>query len=378
MKELLGRVNYFIGNDPGKWRTNVPVYARVDYQEVYPGVDLMYYGNQRRLEYDFIVAPGADPGAIRLELDGAEELELGRRGDLIVRVTGGEVRLNKPLVYQEVEGARHEVSGAYQLRGGNQIGFEIGPYDPSRPLVIDPILVYSTYLGGSFGEAGAGIAVDSSGNAYVAGSTDSVDFPTVNPLATGAANSDVFVAKFDATGALVYSTYLGGSDSEGASSIAVDSSGSAYVTGMAKSTDFPTANPLLPALGRGSNDDDPDAFVTKLNADGSALVYSTYLGGGHRDEGFGIAVDASGNAYITGFTRSTDFPTTPGAFDRSCGTDGTCDAYLSWSRSSATPRSARPTLFSSTATTTCPATTTWPAGARLLCLLWEMLSGASR
>jgi hypothetical protein len=355
-QELPGKSNYFIGNDPKKWRTNVPTYAKVSYQGVYPGVGLIYYGNQGgQLEYDFVVAPGADPAAIGLALGGGLEVGSGQSavgsvaqnraqrqskiqnldskidpsGDLVVKTDGGEIRFQKPVVYQPPinngqrttdYGQRTPVDGRYVLHASNQVGFKVGSYDRTRPLFIDPVLSYSTYLGGSGVDSGAGIAVDSAGNAYVTGTTGSTDFPTANPLqATNHGSGDAFVTKLNAAGsALVYSTYLGGSGSDQGNGIAVDSSGDAYVTGQTWSTDFPTVNPLQ-ATNKESGAN-WTAFVAKLNPAGSALVYSTYLGGSGYyysasagnsgyDEAFGIAADSAGNAYVTGSTRSSDFPT---------------------------------------------------------------------
>ena len=314
LEELPGKSKYFLGNDPSKWRTNVPHYAKVQYKDVYPGVDLVYYGNQRQLKYDLIVAPGADPEAIQLAFEGEENLEIDAQGDLVLDSDGGQVRLHKPLVYQEVAGVRREISGAYVLNGGGQVSFQVAAYHASQPLIIDPVLSYSTYLGGSGTDQGSAIAVDASGNAYVTGSTSSTDFPTASPFQPnkGGGFNDAFVTKLNAAGSgLVYSTYLGGGSSDSSANdsgldIAVDTSGNAYVTGGTESTDFPTASPIQPNKSGGAT----DAFVTKLNAAGSALAYSTYLGGsGLFATGNSIAVDTSGNAYVTGFTESTDFPT---------------------------------------------------------------------
>jgi hypothetical protein len=301
-----GNANYFIGNDPKKWRTNVPTYRKVRYREVYPGVDLVYYGNQHQLENDFIVSPGADPSSIVLDFAGGEKLLLDARGRLVLRVKEGRVRFEKPRVYQDVGGARREISGSYVLKSAHRAAFAVGAYDASEPLVIDPVLSYSTYLGGGGDDFGAGIAVDSSGSAYVTGGTNSTNFPTANPLQAASAGSpDAFVAKLNATGsALVYSTYLGGGGNDFGSAIAVDTAGNAYVTGITDSTDFPTANPLQAA-----NGGNRDAFVAKLNATGSTLVYSTYLGGSNAENGTAIAADAAGNAYVTGWTQSPNFPT---------------------------------------------------------------------
>ena len=306
LDELRGKVNYFIGNDPAKWRTNIPTFARVEYKDVYPGVDLLYYGSQRQLEYDFRLAPGTDAGQVALKFEGADALEVDAGGDLLIRTKLGTVRQLKPVVYQEVGGERREVLSGYALRGGGRVGFNLGNYDASKPLIIDPVLAYSTFLGGSGIEQGNDIAVDSTGNAYVTGVTSSHNFPTV----TGFDNSsngfeDVFITKINAAGsALIYSTYLGGSQIEVGGAIALDSAGSAYLTGVTFSTNFPTVNSIDNALA-GSN----DAFVAKLDASGSAIIYSTYLGGSDLDFGDAIDVDSAGNACVTGTTFSTDFPT---------------------------------------------------------------------
>ncbi len=307
LKELPGKSNYFLGNDPKKWSTNVDHYAQVRYREVYPGVDLVYYGNQRQLEHDFVVAPGVNPSDIRLGFEGAGTLSIDAQGDLLLATTDAELRLRKPIIYQDVGGVRQEIAGGYVLKGGQEVGFQVGAYDVSKPLIIDPVFVYSTYLGGGGDDIGESIAVDAEGNAYIAGLTVSRDFPTANPLQPdyGGGSADAFVAKLTPDGsALVYSTYLGGSEADAANGIAVDSDGNAYVTGQTSSRDFPTANALQPELSGFIN-----AFIAKLSPDGSTLIYSTYLGGSNQDIGVGIAVDRDGNAYVTGATTSTDFPT---------------------------------------------------------------------
>lgn len=305
-EQLLGKSNYYIGNDPSKWRTKIPNYGKVRYKQVWRGLDVVYYGNQGQLEFDFVVSPGADPHQIRLLLSGAESLKLDAAGDLVVRAAGQEMRFRRPLVYQDTAHQRHEISARYAVRGNRQISFDLGSYDPSRPLVIDPILVYSTYLsgGGSGGDYGTAIAVDASGNVYATGYTtyvrgDEVKGP--DPYY----NLDVFVSKLTADGsALIYATHFGGNDSgERGLGIAVDAAGNAYVTGHTWSTKFPTLNAIQSTL-RGSG----DAFVVKLDPDGS-LVFSTYLGGTGDDSGYGIAADSAGNAYVTGWTSSSDFPT---------------------------------------------------------------------
>jgi hypothetical protein len=326
LAELPGKSNYFLGNDPKKWRTNVPNYAKVRYENVYRGVDLVYYGNQRQLEYDFVVAPGADPTAIRLAVGTSQskipnpKSKIDENGDLVITLDAGEVRFRKPVVYQPRNSASWSVNsqftiqnselrdGHYVLLADNQIGFEVGAHDPARPLIIDPTLSYSTYLGGSGDDTPDRITVDSGGNAYVTGYTSSTDFPTASPLQPpfGGGAEDAFVAKLNVTGdALVYSTYLGGSNDDGGYGIAVDASGNTYLTGYTSSTDFPTASPLQPVSGGGPE----DAFVAKLNATGNVLVYSTYLGGSGYDYGSTIVADTAGNVYVTGPTSSTDFPT---------------------------------------------------------------------
>ena len=307
-EELPGKSNYLIGNDPSKWRIDVPNYDRVKYESVYPGVDLVYYGHQGELESDFLVAAGADAGAIRLRIEGARRVRINRQGDLELKMEGGEVVLGKPVVYQRSEGQTEKriIAGRYTVTGKQEVGFEVGSYDKKEPLTIDPVLRYSTYLGGSVGDIGFGIAADAAGNAYVTGYTTSPNFPTTNPLAgTYAGDADAFVTKLNAAGtAVVYSTYLGGSGGDYGQGIAVDAAGNAYVAGYTTSPNFPTMNPFQASLDGGY-----DVFVTKLNALGNGLVYSTYLGGSGVDYGNGIAVDPEGNAYVTGSTDSTDFPT---------------------------------------------------------------------
>jgi Beta-propeller repeat len=308
---LPGKANYFVGNDPKKWRTNVPNYAKVKYAKVYPGVDLVYYGDQHHLEYDFSLAPGANSQQIAVRFHGAKRLRLDRNGDLVISTSGGELIEHKPLIYQDIDGIRHRIDGGYKLGNDGTVRFELARYDDHRTLTIDPGLVYSTYLGTEDVWA-FGIAVDSSGDAYVTGYAESL------PTTSGALQStytggvsDAFVSKLNSTGsALLYSTYLGGSNYDVGSGIALDTSGNAYVTGFTRSSDFPTtAGALQTSYGGGY-----DAFVSKLNSTGSALLYSTYLGGSSDDVGYGIALDSSGNAYVTGYSGSSDFPTSPGAF----------------------------------------------------------------
>src|SRR2546425_5612407 len=278
LRELPGKANYFIGNDPTKWRTNVSTYAKVRYDDLYPGIDLVYYGNQRQLEYDFVVRPGANPSRIVLGVRGADRLEVDAQGDLVLHTAVGPIRERKPVIYQEIDGDRKEIPGAYVLTGRHQVGFRVAAYDASQPLVIDPVLVYSTYLGGSGLDQGFGIAVDASGNAYVTGLTASTDFPTTTGAfrTTSGGSQDVFVTKLNPAGsALVYSTYIGGSGDDGGFGISVDALGNAYVTGFTTSTNFPTT----PGAFQTSFSGWSRGFVTKLNPTGTGLGYSSYLGG---------------------------------------------------------------------------------------------------
>jgi acetyltransferase-like isoleucine patch superfamily enzyme len=334
-EELPGKVNYLIGNDSTKWRTNVPTYAKVHYQDLYPGIDLIYYGSQRQLEYDLVVAPGADPGMIALGVQGADQLEVDAQGELVLHTADGAILQRKPFIYQKINGIRREIVGGYVLKNSHEVGFEVAAYDRSQLLVIDPVLVYSTYLGGSVNDyrGGIDIAVDTLGNAYVTGSTQSTNFPTTSGAFQTAfgGDYDAFVTKLNPTGsALIYSTYLGGSGDEfyGGTGITVDALGNAYVSGNTNSTNFPTTTGAFQtAFGGGSVGlGDYDAFVTKLNPTGSALIYSTYLGGSDQEAGFGIALDTLGNAYVTGQAGSS-FPTTSGAFQTIYG-GGTVDCFV--------------------------------------------------
>lgn len=306
-RRLPGIVNEFLGSDPARWRTNIPTYARLSSASVYPGIGLVYHGRQGRLEYDFLIAPGADPAEIALRFRGQRNLRLDRQGNLVLEVSEGVLRQERPRAYQQLGARTQAVAGRFVLRGGGVVGFALGGYDHSRPLLIDPLVSYSTYLGGSGGENGNGIAVDSDGAAYLTGNTSSTDFPTANALqANDRGNGDMFVTKLAANGdALVYSTYVGGSGGDFGRGIAVGSDGSAYLSGQTDSTDFPMMGPFQSTSGGGF----ADAFVLKLDKAGSGLVYSSYLGGSGGDFGIGIAIDSAGSAYLSGFTSSTDFPT---------------------------------------------------------------------
>jgi hypothetical protein len=300
LEESPGSVSYFLGKDPQKWRMNVRTFGRVFYKNVYPGIDQVFYGAGRELEYDFIVSPGANPRAVKFAFGGLQALSIDQ-GDLVLRTKGSEeVRLKKPFAYQEAEGGRRQpVLARYVIKPGKQVGFETGEYDASKPLIIDPVLSYSTYLGGSGNEAGYDVAVDAGGNAYVTGSTNSAEFSSLG-------GSNAFVAKLNPEGtARTYLAIIGGGGDDTGYSIAVDSAGNAYVAGTTDSTDFPVLNASQLNYGGGSQ----DAFVAKLNPTGSALTYSTYFGGTGNDSGLSIAVDSAGSAYTTGSTDSAEFST---------------------------------------------------------------------
>jgi hypothetical protein len=303
LDELPGKSNYFEGNDPANWRTDISTYARVAYRQVYPGVDVEFYGKRRQLEYDFVVAPGADPNLIRLSFKGAGALEVNDDGDLVLHAASGDVLQRRPVVYQDFDGVRREVESNYVVYGKSNVGFRVGAYDATRPLVIDPVLNYSTYLGGSGFDQGYGVAVDSSGNAYVTGQTGATNFPATASgfETTGTGGVDAFVTKINAAGnALVYSTYLRGATGTG---VAVDANGNAYVTGDSQSLDFPTTAGAFQTTQSGY-----DTFITKLNATGSALVYSSRFGGGWDEHGRAIALDSAANAYVTGWTTCPSAP----------------------------------------------------------------------
>ena len=406
LDQLPGKSHYLLGSDPANWRTDVPHFAKVKYEGIYPGVDLVYYGKQHQLEYDFVVAPGANPGRISFGFEGVQGLQLDNRGDLVLNLGREHFRLKKPFIYQEIDGVRQEIAGHYALQEGDLVGFEVGAYDSSRPLVIDPILSYASYAGGGNYDAGAAIAVGPDGSAFVAGATTSLNFPTQNPLQPGSADAtplgvDAFVMKIDPSGTdVIYSTYVGGSDVDLAMGIAVDSAGNAYVTGSTRSADLPIVGAVQTALVgaggiqapsslrpdpsikdairqragvhprnlwawnyfyerlTGGRAPDPfqlvpskpgggqwtieevktyrlgldewwdlvtrppgarlgdtlpelgarSAFVMKLNPTGSALTYSTYLGGSGDDRATSIDIDAEGNVYVAGATSSLDFP----------------------------------------------------------------------
>ena len=328
--QLPGTVNYLLGADPAAWTTNVPTYGRVTYQGLYPGIDLAYYGHGSQLEDDFTVAPGADPSQIAFTISGTLGLSLDGAGNLLIATTAGTLEEQAPAAYQTIDGQRHDVSVRYSLSAAGQAGFSLGNYDTSQPLVIDPVLSYSTYLGGSGDDYAYGITTDSSGNVYVTGGAVNTNFPAaLAPSVTVTATScgsgqDVFVTKLHpASGgaaALVYTTFIGGTQNASwGQSIRLDGSGHPDIVGYTCADDYPTKNPYQGSLG-GSGA--INALFTQLSTDGSQLVYSTYLGGHYQDFGYGLAVDGSGHAYLTGATISSDFPT-KNALQNSFG-GGTC------------------------------------------------------
>jgi hypothetical protein len=331
--ELPGKSNYFIGNDPAKWHTDVPQFARVRYHEVYPGIDLVYYGKQGQLEYDIEAAPGSNPGEVTLRFQGAQNLAIDAAGNLVLAVGDGRVSLEAPRVYQRFGEEERRVDGRFELRGQDRVGFALGTYDQRRTLIIDPVLTYSTYLGGSSDEACTvilgvatgvagcpAVAVDTSLNAYIAGSTMSADFPKGgSPFQAGlAGTANVFVAKFNSTAnTLLFSTYLGGNKVDTTAGLAVDAGANVIVAGNTTSSNFPTrgTNAAFQATPLSTHN---HAFISKLDSLGHTLIYSTYLSGNGVDTATGVALDVGSNAYVTGTTTSTEaqtgFPSTLGAF----------------------------------------------------------------
>jgi len=308
-EKMPGHVNYFVGNDKSKWRSNIPTYGAVIYKDVYKNIDVKFYGNNKNIEHDVIVRPGGDFTNVKLAYRGIKGLKVTEDGSLEVTLNHGKIIEERPVIYQVVKGKKVAVDGTYKILKGEDgaftYGFRVASYDRTKDLVIDPVLVYSTYLGGGGNDEGEGIAIDDTGSAYVTGDTASLDFPLLNPIQPlNGGGVDAFVTKINPAGtAIVYSTYLGGSTDDFAWSVSVDATGAAYLVGYTNSADFPLLNPIQ-AVNGGLN----DAFITKLNPAGSAIIYSTYLGGAGSDFGFEIALDNTGAAYLTGATDSADFP----------------------------------------------------------------------
>jgi beta-propeller repeat-containing protein len=307
---LAGVTNYFVGNDTKKWHSNVPQYSAISYDNIYPGVKMVFHGQQRQLEFDFVVAAGADPARIGLAFSGARRRSTDHQGNLILASSAGSLLLHKPVAYQAGQnGARRLVDAGFVLKAANEVGLKLGSYDRSRELVIDPSVTYAyaTYLGGTAEDDAYAVAFDSSGSAYVTGQTKSSDFPTKSPLqGTNKGGFDAFVTKLSADGSsLLFSTYIGGSADDSGNAIALDASNNVYVAGGTKSSDFPhTAGAFQPVFGGGS----VDAFALELSSTGSSLIYSTYLGGNGDDVANGLAIDTTG-AYVVGQTGSSTFPT---------------------------------------------------------------------
>jgi hypothetical protein len=377
--------NYFLGSSPSEQFADIPNYARVDFDDVYPGIGITYYGNQRQLEYDLVVAPGADASPAKLAVEGADDVAIDGEGNLKLRVGAQTMRMLRPTVYQEIDGKRTPISARFTLAGHNIVSIRTGAYDHSRALTVDPTLVYSSYLGGSNDDHARAIAVDGSGNVYLTGDTSSTDFPLLSAYQTsgGRTPRSAFVTKMNATGtALIYSTYLGDKSATNVGyGIAVDASGYAYVTGTTTGSAFPTTsgayqttstsgnNAFVSKLGPSGNtlsystyvrnastaaialdgngyvyvtgnavaafatttgsyqptshsSSGTNAFVLKLNTSATPAVYSTFIGGSSSDYGYGVAVDASGNAYIGGIAGSSDFPLANAYESAVNGTDG--------------------------------------------------------
>jgi len=314
---LDGKVNYLIGNDPSRWRIGIPTYSKVRYASVYPGVDLVYYGNQHQLEYDFVVNPAANSGAIALEMQGAKGIRTNREGDLELTLSSGNIVWKKPVAYQLRGEKREPVEARYEV-AGSTVHFHIGVYDHTRALIVDPVLAYGTYIGGPDGSAPAAIAVDSAGNAYIGGTANTSQYPTTPGAyqTKQAGGQDGFITKFNANGSgLIYSTYLGGSQSDSIDAIAIDNGGNAYVSGTADSSDFPYTPGAYHVNGGVTS-----GFIAKLNSTGSALIYAADIGDATVRS---IALDSVGDVYATGGVFG-NFQTTPGAYKSTIGTTN-CD-----------------------------------------------------
>ena len=339
---LTGTINYFYGSNPNQWRAGVPTFAQVRVENIYPGVNIVYYGNRQKLEYDLNLAAGVNPSVIALHFTGAEKISVDAQGALIISFNSGAVIQHPPVAYQTIHGSRQEIAASYKILDAHTAAFALGNYNHSESLVIDPVLSFSTYYGGNLGEIGYAIAVNPiDGSIFVAGQTFSTKnsnniptlaWPTPGALQTnyngGKVSGDAFIARFDETGTnLIYATYLGGSGNDGVLGLALDNAGDAFLTGFTDSTNFPTTNALYSIVSgkidKFAKSHLTDAFVAELNPAGNGLIYSTYLGGNSMDAAYGIALDDAGNAYVTGYTYSTNFPVTPGAFQPKLGCTNT-------------------------------------------------------
>jgi len=325
---LPGKSNYLLGDDPAQWHTGIPQYADVICEQIYPGIDLRYYGNKGVLEYDFLIAPGADPNGIRMLFEGLENAEIDSCGDLHIGDEQGEVILKAPFAYQDLPDNRVAVACTFKEIDHGLYAFDLGDYDHEQTLVIDPELVYSTYLGGDNADTGYGIDVDQDGNVYVVGTSSSLDFPTLNSIYPMSTAPDVVVLMMNATGSqLLYSTYIGGNGYDSGVGIKVDNNGNVFITGKTRSTNFPTVAPFQAQFADVDCYSCGDAFVTAIRPGGTGLLYSSYLGGTEEDYPTDLAIDTLGNTYVTGYTKAkyvdgnyiNGFPITPGAYKQTFG-----------------------------------------------------------
>ena len=340
-KESQARVNFFIGNDPEKWIRGSRAFGQVVYRDLYPGIDLIVYGKAGKIKHEYLVRAGGNVKNIQITYEGVDGLEINQAGELELMLMKQKIREGTPFSYQVIDGKRVEVKSEYRVTEGDMAGFRVGTYRKDKELIIDPTLYYSTFLGGNTTDSGQGIVLDGAGNAYVTGYTYSYNFPTTVGVydTTHADDNDVFVTKLNADGSdLIYSTFVGGNDRDYGFGIKIDGAGNAYVTGLTFSTDFPTTVGAYDTTQNGNE----DAFILKLNADASDLSYSTFIGGSEEEWCKQIALDGSGNTYIIGYTKSTDFPTTVDAYDtshngewdvfvtklNSAGSDLSCSTYL--------------------------------------------------
>lgn len=324
LEKSVTTTNYLINN---KSQINIENFTKIKYESIYKGIDIIYYGNEKQLEYDFIVAPNANPNLIKLAFSEATNLIINQQGDLIINVNGQIIYQKKPDIYQYINGNKKSIKGNYKLSESNQISFQIGDYDSTKALVIDPVIGYSTFLGGTDNDFSNAIAVDTEGNTYLVGHTASTNFPVSNfQQQNNKGKNDLFITKIAPDGnRVIYSTYIGGLDNDFGNSIAVDTAGNVYVSGYTFSSDFPVFNAVQPKNGNTIANTGGDAFILKLNSQGNALVYSTYLGGMGDDLASSIAIDSQNNAYVTGFTNSANFPVANAVQSRS---NGGFDAFV--------------------------------------------------
>jgi hypothetical protein len=320
--DVVSHSNYLTGNDRASWRTSVASYSRLRYQDIYPNVDLIVYGHERQIEYDLVIGPHTSPASIRLAVTGGKA-SVDDLGNLLINTSVGRVSLSRPRAYQNIGHLRREITAGYRVIGSREIGFSVEDYDDTKPLVIDPVLAYSTYLGGSEWDWPNAIKVDRIGNAYICGFTGSLNFPTTTGQMVPGGSSDAFIAKIRPDGSLEYSTFLGGVGADTAQALAVDASGTVTLTGETQSTDFPVIGAMQPTYAGGPGG---DAFIAKLDASGSTLLYSSYFGGSGTDAGVAITTDGTGTMYVAGLTNSVDFPLVTPLQSRFGG--GFADAFL--------------------------------------------------